>query len=63
MDNEGVERYTFWWSEAGGLRLEAEKHYRLTEDMNLLETESAKRLRSGTPSQEINCFNLANSRV
>ncbi|KAF7881172.1 uncharacterized protein EAF02_007063 [Botrytis sinoallii] len=62
MDHGGVERYPFRWSEAGGLRFEAEKHYRLTGDVNLLETGSAKRLRSGTP-REIICFNLADSRV
>ncbi|KAM3151833.1 hypothetical protein ABEW05_007773 [Botrytis cinerea] len=35
----------------------------LAEDTNLLETQSPKRLRSETPSQEIICFNLAGSGV
>lgn len=36
----------------------------LAEDnTNLLETQSPKRLRSETPSQEIMCFNLADSGV
>ncbi|KAF7937162.1 uncharacterized protein EAE98_001476 [Botrytis deweyae] len=62
MDHGGVEWDPFRWSEAGGLRFEAEKHYRLTGDVNLLETGSAKRLRSGTP-RGIICFNLMDSRV